>query len=290
MAGPYTTVLDDLRNVTTGDLNTDKLNVNVVGTVTISGSVSVTNLPTTVDTNYGTVGASTIRTAAQIGNSTGAAAFNSGTTSAQTLRVVLPTDQTAIPASQSGSWTVAATQSGSWTTGRTWTLSSGTDSVSAAQSGTWNITNISGTISLPTGAATDSSLSTINTNITNGNLRGTVSTAVATTGGMTRFRNTALSNTATAVKASAGNLYYYHVYNSNAADAFLQLYNVAQGSVTVGTTTPDLTLAIPAGGVLDGSFDGAPFSFSTAITIAATTTITGGSAPSTGLLVAMGYA
>lgn len=86
--------------------------------------VTVANLPTTLDTNYGTVGASTLRTASQIGNATGAAAFNAGTTSAQTLRVVLPTDQTAIP----------VTQSGTWTTGRTWTLASGTDSVSVVQS------------------------------------------------------------------------------------------------------------------------------------------------------------
>lgn len=68
------------------------------------------------------------------------------------------------------SGTVAATQSGTWTTGRTWTLSSGTDSVAvtgsvtvsgtvaATQSGTWNINNISGTVSLPTGAATEASL------------------------------------------------------------------------------------------------------------------------------------
>lgn len=108
--------------------------------------------------------------------------------------------------------------------------------------------------------------------------------------GMTRFRNTALSNTAVAVKSSAGNLYYYHVYNTNSSDCFLQFYNVAQGSVTVGTTTPDLTFVIPGGGgVLDGSFDSSPFSFSTAITIAATTTITGGTAPGTGFLVALGY-
>jgi hypothetical protein len=62
------------------------------GTNTI-GSVGVTNLPTTVDTNYGAVGASTIRTAAQIGNATGAADFGSGATSAQTLRVVVASDQ-----------------------------------------------------------------------------------------------------------------------------------------------------------------------------------------------------
>lgn len=50
-------------------------------------SVTTTNFPTTVDTNYGTVGASTIRTASQIGNATGAANFGNGATGAQTLRV-----------------------------------------------------------------------------------------------------------------------------------------------------------------------------------------------------------
>ena len=37
------------------------------------------------------------------------------------------------------SGTVAATQSGAWTTGRTWALSSGTDSVATVQSGTWTV-------------------------------------------------------------------------------------------------------------------------------------------------------
>lgn len=70
----------------------------VIGHVIVdSGSIGVTNLPTTADTNYGTVGASTIRTASEIGNATGAALFGAGTTTAQVLRVVLPTDQTVIP-------------------------------------------------------------------------------------------------------------------------------------------------------------------------------------------------
>lgn len=78
------------------------------GSITIDGTVAVSNLPTTVDTNYGAVGASTIRSAAQIGNATGAALFGAGTTTAQVLRVVLPTDQTAIPVTQSTSpWVVA---------------------------------------------------------------------------------------------------------------------------------------------------------------------------------------
>jgi len=71
-----------------------------------------------------------------------------------------------------GSINVNASQSGIWTTGRTWTLDSGTDSVSAVQSGVWNINDISGIISLPTGASTSANqlteighLSSIDTDI-----------------------------------------------------------------------------------------------------------------------------
>lgn len=57
------------------------------GSITVDGTVSASNFPATVDTNYGTVGASTLRSASQIGNATGAASFNNGVTGAQTLRV-----------------------------------------------------------------------------------------------------------------------------------------------------------------------------------------------------------
>jgi VCBS repeat-containing protein len=73
-------------------------------------------------------------------------------TMANSLPVAIASNQSAIPASQSGTWTtgrtwsllnttdsVNAVQSGTWTTGRTWTLSSGTDSVAATQSGTWTV-------------------------------------------------------------------------------------------------------------------------------------------------------
>lgn len=55
--------------------------------ITVDGTVSTSNFPSTVDTNFGTVGSSTIRTASQIGNATGAASFGNGATGAQTLRV-----------------------------------------------------------------------------------------------------------------------------------------------------------------------------------------------------------
>lgn len=78
------------------------------------------------------------------------------------------------------SGTVTATQSGTWNIGTLTSITNpvtvaqataanlnatvvgtGTFAVQAAQSGTWNINNISGTINLPTGAATESTLSTL---------------------------------------------------------------------------------------------------------------------------------
>jgi hypothetical protein len=61
--------------------------------------------------------------------------------------------------------TFASTQSGAWSTGRTWSLLNSTDSVNAVQSGTWNLGNISGTISLPTGASTSALQTTGNTTL-----------------------------------------------------------------------------------------------------------------------------
>ncbi len=93
------------------------------------------------------------------------------------------------------------------------------------------------------------------------------------------FRNAALSNTAVAVKAAAGCLYGYHIHNPSAATVYIQFYDVAQGSVTVGTTTPKMTFGIPAGASLDAPGVVPGISFGTAITVAATTTAAGSTAP-----------
>lgn len=69
------------------------------------------------------------------------------------------------PATQPVSGTITANQGGTWNTGRTWVIASGTDSVSAVQSGTWNINNVSGTVSLPTGASSAALQTTGNTTL-----------------------------------------------------------------------------------------------------------------------------
>ena len=106
--------------------------------------------------------------------------------------------------------------------------------------------------------------------------------------GMDSFRNTAITNAAVAVKSSAGNLYWLHVENAGTAKAYLNFYDGAAGGITVGSTTPTLSLVIPASGGYTDPLP-LPVAFATAITIAATTTPTGGTAPGTALLVNLGY-
>lgn len=50
-----------------------------------------------------------------------------------------------------------------------------------------------------------------------------------------------------AVKASAGNLFGFSFVNNTAAAVFLSFWNVATGSVTLGTTAPTCVFVLPAG-------------------------------------------
>lgn len=50
------------------------------------------------------------------------------------------------------------------------------------------------------------------------------------------------------LKASSGKLHYVHVYNPNAYDVRLQLFNIAAASVVLGTTPIRVPLRIPAQG------------------------------------------
>lgn len=97
-------------------------------------------------------------------------------------------------------------------------------------------------------------------------------------------------NSVQSVKTVAGRIHAIEVSNPNAADAFLQLFDLATGDVTVGTTTPILSLIVPAGdatldGAMDKNWGEEGLDFQTAITYACTTTATGNGDPSTGLIV-----
>lgn len=110
----------------------------------------------------------------------------------------------------------------------------------------------------------------------NGNLKTTFSAAAWTP----KLLN-GLSNTAVAIKASAGQLAKLYCYNPNSSVAYIQVYNVAAASVTVGTTTPLQSYGIPATQAAGFSLAFGGDTYTTAISAAATTAATNGTAPST---------
>ena len=81
--------------------------------------------------------------------------------------------------------------------------------------------------------------------------------------------NSAASTNGTVVKGSAGTVYSVAVSNINAAIRYLKLYNST--TVTVGTTTPAITIPIPAGGVVNLNLGAIGQRFATGICIGMTT-------------------
>lgn len=95
--------------------------------------------------------------------------------------------------------------------------------------------------------------------------------------------STALTNTAQAIKASAGNLYGYYIGNPNSSAVYVHLYNTAAASVTVGTTNPLVTFYIPGSAAANLTFP-YPITFSNAgWSCSATTTGGGNTAPGTAI-------
>src|SRR5216117_681653 len=93
----------------------------------------------------------------------------------------------------------------------------------------------------------------------------------------------AQTTTVQTVKAGEGALTGYYVYNPNSSVAYVQFFDVASGTaVTLGTTTPTLSFGIPATAAAN-LFDGTGFQFRNGLKLAATTTATGATAPSTGV-------
>jgi hypothetical protein len=116
-----------------------------------------------------------------------------------------------------------------------------------------------------------------------------------TSGGTTLFYDNDLDETKVEVKATAGQIYWMHVMNLKASVLYLQIFDLAAASVTVGTTTPDMQFVLPT----QGDTNGAGFvltipngiAMGTGITIACTTDSEGSSAPGANEChINMGYA
>ncbi len=117
----------------------------------------------------------------------------------------------------------------------------------------------------------------------------------ATSGGIsTVYRDEDIDETAVALKAGAGQIYWIHCVNFDATPVYLHFYDVAQGSVTVGTTGELCSFAVPSQGDANGAGFTMHFNhgieFGTAITIACTTAISGSAGPGANeVIVNVGY-
>lgn len=102
---------------------------------------------------------------------------------------------------------------------------------------------------------------------------GSVTVATLATGGALIFRSLDLDESEEEAKATAGTLYGGIVFNLHAsANRFLKFYNATAANVTVGSTTPVMTIPIPpntSGFIISVPDQGV--GFSTAMTVAATT-------------------
>lgn len=95
------------------------------------------------------------------------------------------------------------------------------------------------------------------------------------TNGCSIFRSIDLDESEEEVKSTAGTVFSVWFSNMATSTRFLKFYNATTANVTVGTTTPVITVAMPGNssddisGVLGGLSQG--IKFDTAITVAATT-------------------
>jgi len=109
-----------------------------------------------------------------------------------------------------------------------------------------------------------------------------VSLNPSTSGGWSVSSQTGLTNTVVSIKASAGQFGGYMFNNPNAATMYIQIFNVASGSVTLGTTVPTYVIPIPAAASANVEFANG-IAHSTAISAAVTTAATNATAPTTAL-------
>lgn len=128
------------------------------------------------------------------------------------------------------------------------------------------------------------------------NLIGFVTPSGSTAGGSTLYKNIDVDETEDQIKGTAGTLYWLHAMNLGSATRFLKLYNATAATVTVGTTTPDLTFPLPTQGDSNGAGFTISFptgvAFGTALTIAATTGVADADAGAPGaneVIVNLGY-
>lgn len=105
--------------------------------------------------------------------------------------------------------------------------------------------------------------------------------------GYSIFRSIDLDESEEDVKTSAGTLHGWFMHNAHTATLFVKFYNATAANTTVGTTTPILTVPMPAGSSANVEFSKG-ITFATALCAAATTGVADNDtgAPAANVLIA----
>lgn len=106
------------------------------------------------------------------------------------------------------------------------------------------------------------------------NLAGRVNLDPQTGNGLSIFRSLDLDETEEEIKASAGSVYGWYIANTATSTRFVKFYNATAANVTVGSTTPVITIPIPGNtsdDIAANALGAMGIAFDTAITVAATT-------------------
>ncbi len=89
-------------------------------------------------------------------------------------------------------------------------------------------------------------------------------------GGLDVFRTLDATAVEQEVKATGGKLYGWYIHNDGAAKVYVKFYDATAAAVVVGTTTPRMTVPLPAGAAANVEFTNG-ITFAAAICVAATT-------------------
>jgi len=125
-------------------------------------------------------------------------------------------------------------------------------------------------LTMPTVAVTQSGTWTVQPGNTANTTPWLTTPTPATSGGYSIYRSIDLDESEEEVKASAGQLFGWYLYNAAATARYLKFYNATAANTTVGTTTPVLTIPVAAGAAANVEFSNG-IAFGTAISAAVTT-------------------
>jgi hypothetical protein len=118
---------------------------------------------------------------------------------------------------------------------------------------------------------------------------------LASPAGLFAYTDTAMGNLADAIKASSARVYSVLVDNSaNVAATYVKLFNLAGGSVVVGTTAPDEVIYVPAGLIIPvfyftGAAPGKVFASALSAFAVTTGGTAGSTSPSSATIVTINY-